>query len=86
MAQEVVGAVDCRSHCCTDQVPGREEEVAVVEDCRTRCCTDQVPDQEEEVVGAAGYTPDFHIRRRGERRSLIELKYLRQAQRFFLLK
>ncbi len=46
MAQEVggaAGAADYRSHCCTDQDPGREE-----------------------VVGeAAGYNPDFHIRRRG---------------------
>ena len=80
MAQEVVGAADYRSHCCTDQAPGREEEVVAV-DCRSRCCTDQ------EVVGeAAGYTPDFHIRRRGQQHSLTEPKHPRQSQRFFQLK
>ena len=82
MAQEGVGAVDCRSHCYTDQAPGREEVVVVAVDCRSRCCTDQVPDRE--VV--AGCTPDFRIRRRGQRHSLTELKCPRQAQRFFQLK
>ena len=61
----VVVGVDCRSHCCSDQAPGREEVVA---------------------GEAAGCTPDFHIRRRGQRHSLIELKCRRQAQRFFQLK
>jgi len=82
MAQEGVGAEDCRSHCCTDQAPGREEVVAV-EDCRTRCCTDQVPDPE---VAAAGYTHDFHICRRGQQHSLTEPKHQRQSKRFFQLK
>jgi hypothetical protein len=80
MAQEGVGAVDCRSHCCTDQAPGRE----VVVDCRTRCCTDHVPDPE--VAAAAGCTPDFRIRRRGQRHSLTALKCPRQAKRSFQLK
>ncbi|MHB8265096.1 MAG: hypothetical protein ACYDC7_04165, partial [Acidithiobacillus ferrivorans] len=52
-----VVVVDCRSHCCTDQAPGREE-----------------------VVEVAGCTPDFRIRRRGQRHSLIELKCPRQAK------
>ena len=84
MAQEGVGAADCCSHCCTDQAPGREVVVAVV-DCRSHCCTDQVPDRE--VGGeAAGCTPDFRIRRRGQQHSLTELKCPRQAKRFFQLK
>ena len=58
-----------------------------VVDCHSHCCTDQGPDREEAVVGgAAGCTPDFHNRRKGQRHSLIELKCLRQAQLFFQLK
>ena len=80
MAQEGVGAADYRSHCCTDQAPDREEEVAAVVDCRSRCCTDQ------EGGGAAGCTPDIHIDRRGQQHSLTKPKYPRQSQRFFQLK
>lgn len=62
--------ITCRSHSCTDQVLGREEEAAaVVADDRSRCCTDRVE--------VAGYTLDIHIGRRGHKHSLRAPKYPR---------
>ena len=69
MAQEGGGAADYRSHCCTDQAPGREEAAAVAADGRSRCCTDRVE--------VAGYTLNVHIGRRGHKHSLRAPKYPR---------
>jgi len=70
-------AVDYRNRCHTDQAPDRVAAVVAVgciADCRTRCCIDQALDHT-----AVGGIPDFCIRRRDQRRSLIALKCPRPA-------